>query len=179
MAVPHTGRRESAWPHLPPSPLAQWEESESKPVRLPNDCGTVTDMSWTDDGQIMTVSTSRGRVYNFLAQMPIVHDACGPNVAYQSSLREITVVHAVAAAEGMRQDGGAGRLNLSDRIVIGVEIEPRCESVGSPTHPHTHTHMHTHMHRCYSHIRAHAPHPAPCLHAAASSPWARSTWPWA
>mmetsp|Transcript_838 Transcript_838/g.2234 ORF Transcript_838/g.2234 Transcript_838/m.2234 type:complete len:1438 (-) Transcript_838:93-4406(-) len=51
------------------------------------------DIDWSPDGQILTVSTHSGVVYNFLAKMPCVHARNGLDVAYLCSLREVAVVN--------------------------------------------------------------------------------------
>ena len=57
--------------------------------------GRVTDLAWSPDGQILTVGTSSGNVYNFLAKMSVLHATYKTNAAYLSSLREVSVVDAV------------------------------------------------------------------------------------
>lgn len=57
--------------------------------------GRVTDLCWSPDGQILTVGTSSGNVYNFLAKMSVLNASYKTNAAYLSSLREISVVDAV------------------------------------------------------------------------------------
>ena len=60
--------------------------------------GRPHQIDWSPDGTILTVSTRSGYVYNFLAKMPMIHDHNGTNVAYLSSLREISVVDTVSRA---------------------------------------------------------------------------------
>ena len=57
--------------------------------------GRVTDLQWSPDGQILTVGTSSGNVYNFLAKMSVLNACYKTTAAYLSSLREISVVDAV------------------------------------------------------------------------------------
>jgi len=56
--------------------------------------GRVTDLCWSPDGQILTVGTSAGNVYNFLAKMTVLNASYKTTAAYLSSLREISVVDA-------------------------------------------------------------------------------------
>ena len=57
--------------------------------------GRVTDLCWSPDGQILTVGTSAGNVYNFLAKMSVLNACYKTTAAYLSSLREVSVVDAV------------------------------------------------------------------------------------
>lgn len=57
--------------------------------------GRVTYLAWTPDGQILTVATSAGNVYSFLAKMSVLFAVSKATVGYLSSLREISIVDAV------------------------------------------------------------------------------------
>ncbi|RLN32585.1 hypothetical protein BBJ28_00018526 [Nothophytophthora sp. Chile5] len=85
-------------------------------------------MSFTADGQILTVATQGGVVLNFLARMPRIHDHYGHYVAYLSSLRELSVVDT-------RRCDDSGGSNGAIRIALSVEpsfvaIGPRHVAVG-------------------------------------------------
>lgn len=54
--------------------------------------GTITDLQWSPDGQILSVATSAGNIYNFLVKMATLSGTYGGAVCYLSSLREISVV---------------------------------------------------------------------------------------
>jgi WD repeat-containing protein 19 len=54
--------------------------------------GRVTDTRWSPDGQILTISTAAGNVYNFLAKMSALYAQYKSTIAYLSSLREVSVV---------------------------------------------------------------------------------------
>ncbi len=56
--------------------------------------GEVTALAWSPDGQILTVATSHGNVYNFLAKMSVLNARYKSKVAYLSSLREVSVIDA-------------------------------------------------------------------------------------
>ena len=77
-------------------------------------------LEWTEDGQILTLSTSTGVVRNYLAQMPTVHDVWDTRLAYLSSLREISVVDTLHSDEDRLQ-------------VIPVNVEPTFVALG-PKH---------------------------------------------
>ncbi|PIK59917.1 putative WD repeat-containing protein 19-like, partial [Apostichopus japonicus] len=52
-------------------------------------------LSWTEDGQLLAVSTQQGSLHVFLTKLPILGDACGTRLAYLTSLLEVTVVNQV------------------------------------------------------------------------------------
>ncbi|KAG7395718.1 WD repeat-containing protein 19 [Phytophthora boehmeriae] len=81
-------------------------------------------MSFTSDGQILTVATQGGTVLNFLARMPRIHDHYGHYVAYLSSLRELSVV------DTRRNETGS---SSSGAIRISLSVEPSFVAIG-PRH---------------------------------------------
>lgn len=78
-------------------------------------CGLV----WCPDGQILTVATKGGDVFNFLARLPSVHASHGTRVAYLSSLREISVLDASRPGD--------------KPLIVPVGIEPTIVALG-PSH---------------------------------------------
>jgi len=72
--------------------MTKWDKISSECIPLSPEDGTVKQMQFTSDGQILTLATSYGCVQNFLMKMPTIHDKCGTRVAYLSSLRELSVV---------------------------------------------------------------------------------------
>jgi WD repeat-containing protein 19 len=54
--------------------------------------GAVTDLQWSPDGQILSIATSAGNIYNFLVKMATLSGTYGGAVCYLSSLRELSVV---------------------------------------------------------------------------------------
>lgn len=79
----------------------------------------ISGLSWCPDGQILTVATSAGDVFNFLARMPRVHASYGPRVAYLSSLREVSVVDVSRSGD--------------KPLTVPVDIEPTIVALG-PSH---------------------------------------------
>lgn len=55
----------------------------------------VDQLAWTDDGQLLAVSTRRGSLHVFLTKLPILGDACSTRIAYLTSLLEVTVANDV------------------------------------------------------------------------------------
>ena len=68
-----------------------WKEIEDETTVIDPAFGKISGVAWTDDGQILTVATRNGTIFNFLTRMPTVFDCHGSRVAYMSSLREMTV----------------------------------------------------------------------------------------
>ena len=54
--------------------------------------GSVTDLQWSPDGQILSVATSTGNICNFLVNVTTTSETYTPTVRCLSSLRERLVV---------------------------------------------------------------------------------------
>lgn len=52
-------------------------------------------LSWTDDGQLLAISTQKGTLHVFLSKLPIPGDSCGTRLVYVSSSLEVTVCNQV------------------------------------------------------------------------------------
>ncbi|MEQ2197130.1 hypothetical protein XENOCAPTIV_023680, partial [Xenoophorus captivus] len=52
-------------------------------------------LSWTDDGQLLALSTQRGTIHVFLTKLPMLGDSFGTRLAYLTSLLEVTVSNQV------------------------------------------------------------------------------------
>ncbi|XP_024914661.1 WD repeat-containing protein 19-like isoform X1 [Cynoglossus semilaevis] len=75
-------------------------------------------LSWTDDGQLLAISTQKGTLHVFLSKPPIPGDSCGTRLVYVSSSLEVTVCNQV---EG------------ESPVVIEVDVEPSFIAAG-PDH---------------------------------------------
>lgn len=84
-------------------------------VHLDDETKGLDQLNWTDDGQLLAVSTQRGTLHVFLTRLPILGDSCGTRLAYLTSLLEVTVSNQV---EG------------EDPVAIRVEIEPTFIAAG-------------------------------------------------
>ncbi|XP_053314341.1 WD repeat-containing protein 19 [Spea bombifrons] len=84
-------------------------------INLDDETKGLDKLSWTDDGQLLAVSTQRGSLNVFLTKLPILGDTCGTKIAYLTSLLEVTVANNV--------DGELP-------IVVSVEVEPNFVAVG-------------------------------------------------
>jgi WD repeat-containing protein 19 len=78
--------------------------------------GRVSSLAWSPDGQILTIGTASGNVYNFLAKMAVLYASYRTSVAYLSSLREVAVVDTVRRGRP---------------IDVTVKLEPSLLALGS------------------------------------------------
>ncbi|XP_048456883.1 WD repeat-containing protein 19 [Rhincodon typus] len=72
-------------------------------------------LSWTDDGQLLAVSTLRGTLHVFLTKLPVLGNTCGTRIAFLTSLLEVTVTNHVEE---------------EPQITVSVEVEPNFIAVG-------------------------------------------------
>ncbi|XP_071981685.1 WD repeat-containing protein 19 isoform X1 [Engystomops pustulosus] len=84
-------------------------------ITLDDETKGLDKLSWTDDGQLLAVSTQRGSLNVFLTKLPILGDTSGTRIAYLTSLLEVTVSNPVE-----------GELP----ITVSVEVEPNFVAVG-------------------------------------------------
>ena len=100
------------------SELSKMSEQRSEKMELDNEFGTLTRVDWTEDGQILTVSSKHGYIYTFLTRIPALHDVFGTRVLFLESLRDLRV-------KDMVDDEDIAR--------IRIEIEPSFVSLGPNT----------------------------------------------
>ncbi|XP_005392043.1 PREDICTED: WD repeat-containing protein 19 [Chinchilla lanigera] len=84
-------------------------------VNLDDENKGLGTLSWTDDGQLLALSTQRGSLHVFLTKLPVLGDSCCTRTAYLTSLLEVTVANLV---EG------------EPPITISVDVEPTFVAVG-------------------------------------------------
>ncbi|XP_023685243.1 WD repeat-containing protein 19 isoform X1 [Paramormyrops kingsleyae] len=84
-------------------------------VNLEDETKGLDQLSWTDDGQLLAISSQRGTLHVFLTKLPILGVTCGTRVAYLTSLLEVTVANHV--------EGEA-------LVAVSVEVEPNFIAVG-------------------------------------------------
>jgi len=72
--------------------ITDWAELPKETIELPSDCGNITKMVWSADGQILVVSTNKGHVLGFLMAFPTLYDTSGGIAALQTSLTEVTLL---------------------------------------------------------------------------------------
>lgn len=54
--------------------------------------GHLDKISWTEDGQLLAVSTQSGAIYVYLTKLPVLGCASGTRLSYLTSLKEVTIV---------------------------------------------------------------------------------------
>ena len=57
-------------------------------------------MEWSEDGQLLAVSTNKGNLHVFLSKLPVIGSAYHSRVAYLTSLMEVTVASVLDQAGG-------------------------------------------------------------------------------
>ena len=72
--------------------LSTFKESKSEKIELPFDAGRVIYMHWTSDGQILSLLTAAGHLYNYLMVVPSLSDAFNTTVCILTSLSEATII---------------------------------------------------------------------------------------
>ncbi|OQS06139.1 hypothetical protein THRCLA_01800 [Thraustotheca clavata] len=113
--------------------LTSYAEIKSDAVKLSDaEDNEANAMSFTADGQILTVATQGGIVQTFLARIVNIYDHVGNYVVYLSSLRELTIVDTL------------GRANP---INIQVSIEPSFIAIG-PRHVAVGMNNRVYFYRC-------------------------------
>eukprot|EP00911_Craspedida_sp_UC1_P000783 UC1_evm1s599 len=83
-------------------------------ITLENDAGMLDRLAWSDDGQLLTVTSQDGALYTYLAKLPVVGGASVHNVASLYGLQEVAVEMGARGAH----------------CKVKVPIEPTIVSVG-------------------------------------------------
>lgn len=86
-------------PVLRLSPLSNAPSTPSPSSAPPAAPPGLDQLNWTDDGQLLAVSTQSGTLHVFLTKLPILGGSFGTRLAYLTSLLEVTVSNQV---EGVR-----------------------------------------------------------------------------
>lgn len=68
-----------------------YREQNIDKYQMDNEYGTLTGLEWTNDGQILSVSSENGNIYSFLTSIPVINGCYGSSAVYLSSLRELCV----------------------------------------------------------------------------------------
>lgn len=61
-------------------------------ITIEEERGTLDKLSWSEDGQFLSVSTRDGSLYTYLTKLPLVWSCFKTRVAFLSGLKEITVL---------------------------------------------------------------------------------------
>ncbi|XP_041953534.1 WD repeat-containing protein 19 isoform X1 [Alosa pseudoharengus] len=84
-------------------------------INLDEETKGLDQLSWTDDGQLLAVSTQRGSLHVFLTRLPILGSSSGTRMAYLTSLLEVTVANPV---------------EMEGPLAVAVDVEPNFIAVG-------------------------------------------------
>ncbi|XP_071786835.1 WD repeat-containing protein 19-like isoform X1 [Asterias amurensis] len=84
-------------------------------VTLEEESKGLGQIGWTDDGQLMAVSSTRGTLYVHLTKLPVLGDAQGTRLAFLTSLLEVTVVNQVEQEPSLQ---------------VNIEVEPTFVALG-------------------------------------------------
>ncbi|KAK2918993.1 WD repeat-containing protein 19 [Channa argus] len=87
----------------------------SNVIQLDDETKGLDQLSWTDDGQLLAISTQKGTLHVFLTKLPILGDSFGTRLAYLTSLLEVTV---------------SNQVERESPVAIDVEVEPTFIAVG-------------------------------------------------
>lgn len=71
--------------------MSTWKEVKNERINLPTNVGRIDKMSWTPNGQILTVSTVDGHVFGFLTSQPSLSSHYGYYSTLLTSFTEITL----------------------------------------------------------------------------------------
>eukprot|EP01137_Pigoraptor_chileana_P005155 Opistho-2@47869 len=85
-------------------------------IQLDDDRGNLDKIAWSDDGQLLCVSTKTGKLYTFLTKMPVLGSAFGTKVAHLTSLLEVTVEDAIEKERP---------------VTVSLDVEPAFVALGS------------------------------------------------
>jgi len=99
--------------------MTDWKELKSEHREFNREEGDPERMEWTKDGQILSVATSGGYLFNFLMAMPVLSAYHQTKLLYLSSLRHVSIV-----------DVGADSAPV---VSLEIAIEPSFLALG-PTH---------------------------------------------
>ena len=96
--------------------MNDWSEIKSDEIKLDGDIGRIISMSWTDEGQILTVSTSNGAFFGFLMVIPSL---CSP---YDTNVAMLSTLSSVAIKDCLRNNATINQISL--------DIEPSFLALG-------------------------------------------------
>ena len=83
--------------------LANMKEVRADKIELSYDIGRINKMTWTGDGQILTLLTASGKLLNFLLVVPSLSCAYGSMVALLASLTEVTIFECVGGVRAINK----------------------------------------------------------------------------
>lgn len=72
--------------------MVDWSEQIGERLEITKSAGKITELNWSKDGSIMTITTGNGYFFGFLTVIPSLCAANDTYAALLSSLTEISVV---------------------------------------------------------------------------------------
>uniref|UniRef100_S4RCS6 WD repeat-containing protein 19 n=1 Tax=Petromyzon marinus TaxID=7757 RepID=S4RCS6_PETMA len=84
-------------------------------ITLDDEIKGLDKLAWTDDGQLLAISTLRGSLHVFLTKLPVLGDTFSTRIAYLTSLLEVTIANSV---EG------------EPPVTVAIDVEPNFIAVG-------------------------------------------------
>jgi WD repeat-containing protein 19 len=96
--------------------LLNFKEAKSDKIEMQYELGRVNKLHWTDDGQILTVLTSVGKLMNYLIIVPCLSSSYGTLASILTSLTEVTIFECV------------GGVRISNKVKI--DSEPSSMALG-------------------------------------------------
>jgi len=98
--------------------INDWKELKNERIQVRPE-SRVTQMYWSEDGELLSFCTEQGWVYCYLARLTALSAACNTRLAYLTSLREMTII------EGANEAG--------NKVVLQTDVEPTFAALG-PNH---------------------------------------------
>ncbi|CAE7695078.1 WDR19 [Symbiodinium sp. CCMP2592] len=98
--------------------MKDWTEIRGEKIQIRPEA-KVTQMHWSDDGELLSFCTETGWVYCFLAKLSALSATCNTRLAYLTSLREMTIIEGTADTE--------------NKVVLQTDVEPAFVALG-PSH---------------------------------------------
>lgn len=98
--------------------MKDWTEIRNEKIQIRPEA-KVTQMHWSEDGELLSFSTEAGWVYCFLAKLQVLSATCNTRLAYLTSLREMTIIEGTNESE--------------NKVTISTDLEPAFVALG-PSH---------------------------------------------
>ena len=75
---------------------------------------TLSKLDWSEDGQLLAVSTTNGAIHVFLTKLPLLASVFSHRIAYMTSLKEISIYDHLSKIKNLK----------SDSLNLAIHIEP-------------------------------------------------------
>lgn len=87
-------------------------------------------LEWSEDGQLLAVSTTKGNVHVYLSRMPLLGTSCQTRVAYLTSLLEVSISSVLTQEGSASAVGGDMNGGTTTTTTIATEVEPAFMALG-------------------------------------------------